>query len=125
MNKVSLTRSIHLALCLCLLMVAYGCRSSKDTTTIYNEAVDTTASNNHNDINKQDASYNLLSQVASTYKEWSDVEIPVELELLKPRNFSVSGRATMIRNQSIYISIRALGFEAANIYINNDSIYAT
>lgn len=123
MNRPIITKLFNLVVGICVVLCAYSCRSSKTATNYPTEKCDTAAceekANLHDPVAYQ------LAEVASTYKDWNDVEIPVELELLKPREFSVSGRATMVKNQSIYISIRVLGFEAANIYVNNDSIHAT
>lgn len=106
-------------LCLCLIIAITGCRSSKSTTSSNSES-------NQQKSEQEDA--NLKSRfdsVASTYMDWNDIVVPVELNLVQPKEFSITGKATMVKDESIYISIRFLGFEAANIFINNDSIYAT
>lgn len=105
-------------LCLCLIIAISGCRSSKSTS----------SNSESKRIKKEQEDVNLklrFDSVASTYMNWSDIVVPVELNLIQPKEFSISGKATMIKDESIYISIRFLGFEAANIFINNDSIYAT
>lgn len=61
-----------------------------------------------------------LSQVEN---QWQDVSMPVKCKLVKPKNISVSGKATMIRDREIKISLRMLGFEVAGLYANEDSIY--
>lgn len=38
---------------------------------------------------------------------------------------SISGRVTMIRDRSIYMSLRMIGMEVATVYVNTDSIFAT
>ena len=116
-------RFSHFILCLCAIFAMSSCRSSKTVTTTPAPSTNTTHNIHHTDTAAILASH--LSDVASSYKSWNDVEMPIELELISPRNLSISGRATMVKDKSIYISIRVLGFEAANIYINNDSIHAT
>ena len=115
-------RFSHFILCLCAIFAMSSCRSSKTVTTTPAPSTNTTHNIHHTDTAAILASH--LSDVASSYKSWNDVEMPIELELISPRNLSISGRATMVKDKSIYISIRVLGFEAANIYINNDSIHA-
>lgn len=45
--------------------------------------------------------------------EWQDLYVPVTFDLRSPKNLSLSGRATMIRNERITISLRFLGMEVA------------
>lgn len=56
--------------------------------------------------------------------QWQAVSMPVKLSLLAPVNGSLSGRATLIRDKQIYISLRMLGIEVAYLYADSDSIYA-
>ena len=66
-----------------------------------------------------------FNSTVSEYKNWKDVVVPIDLSLISPKQLSVSGRVTMVKDEFIYISIRVLGFEVANVYITNDSIYAS
>ncbi len=113
-------KAFNIILCLILLTMISGCKSSKST-------LPAMASDQY--INESnDSATSLLSNfdsVASNYKGWNDVVVPINLSLLAPKEFSVSGRATMVKDECIFISIRVFGFEAANIYINNDSIFAS
>lgn len=54
--------------------------------------------------------------------QWLNVQIPVKLSLTQPRSFSMSGRATMIRGQQIYLSMRVFGMEVATVNITPDSV---
>jgi hypothetical protein len=63
--------------------------------------------------------------VAEQTSKWSDVYIPVKVELTEPSRMSISGRATMVRDRSVYLSLRMLGMEVATVYIDADSIFAT
>jgi len=49
--------------------------------------------------------------------------MPVKVNLLEPKYMSVSGKAVMVRDKEIYISLRVLGFEAGGIYIDRDSVF--
>ncbi len=106
-------------LSVCLMLMMVGCKSSKNAMS--------STSTEIGDLGKEGA--NMLSQrfdsAISSYKDWHDVVMPVDLSLHQPKEFSVSGRATMVKDECVYISIRVLGFEAANIYITPDSIFAS
>lgn len=56
--------------------------------------------------------------------EWTDVRMPVTLSLESPKSISISGTATLVRDSSIYISLRMLGFEVVQLSIDGDSIHA-
>lgn len=99
-------------LCVVLLAVT-GCRSSK-------QAIPTTSTADGERSLSQH-----FETLAASYTDWEDVNIPVRLELESPKKMSISGRATMVRDKSVLISLRVLGMEVANLYITNDSVYAT
>ena len=61
--------------------------------------------------------------LAQTYSSWETFYAPFNLKIVRPTSFSVSGRATMVRNQYIRMSMRMLGFEVAVVHIDSDSIY--
>lgn len=65
------------------------------------------------------------SLVTNSYREWSTLSVPVKIELSKPKRFSISGRAYMERDKSVFISLRFLGMEVGTIYIDNDSLFLT
>ncbi|MBD5282781.1 MAG: DUF4292 domain-containing protein [Bacteroides sp.] len=52
--------------------------------------------------------------------QWSNVNVPVRLDLIEPQKFSLSGRLTMVRDRYALISLRMLGFEVAQIYVSPD-----
>lgn len=54
---------------------------------------------------------------------WSTVRMPVKVNLEQPMGMSFSGRATMVRDSSIHVSMRVLGMEVAVAYVNTDSLY--
>lgn len=66
----------------------------------------------------------LFEQITGTYNSWTDLYAPITLQLESPKQFSVSGRATMVNGKEIYISLRMLGMELGVIYINEQKLYA-
>lgn len=54
---------------------------------------------------------------------WHDVYMPVKVSVDKPISQSLSGRATMVRDSLVHISMRMLGFEVAVMHIENDSMW--
>lgn len=62
--------------------------------------------------------------LSNTYTEWDDVQLPVTLTMQSPQKLSISGRATMVRDQSIYFSLKfPFVGEVAQIYANADSVW--
>lgn len=61
--------------------------------------------------------------IAASYKPWTDVSVPVKLELKEPKHFSISGKASMVNGKSVYMSLRFLGMELGAVYVDTDSIY--
>lgn len=57
----------------------------------------------------------LIAQQETT---WKNVTVPVKLELLEPQKVTLNGRATMVRGEYLYISVRMLGFEVAQLYVS-------
>lgn len=55
---------------------------------------------------------------------WHDVYMPVRVSLRSPMSLSLSGRATLVRDSAIHISLRFLGIvEVAEINITTDSVF--
>lgn len=93
-------------------LLVVGCKSSKQASTdSYTETASDAAGN--------------FRLVVADYHDWHDVSMPVKLSLRQPSSMSVSGRARIIRSQSISISLRFLGMEVAQLYVDRDSIHAT
>lgn len=61
--------------------------------------------------------------IASEAGEWHDMVVPVKLSLKSPASFSLSGRATMVRDSVVYMSFRVIGFEAAVLNVTADSAF--
>ncbi|MDE6146332.1 MAG: DUF4292 domain-containing protein, partial [Muribaculaceae bacterium] len=58
------------------------------------------------------------AQISAEEATWKNVTVPVRLELLEPQKISFSGRATLVRDEYVYISVRMLGFEVAQLYVS-------
>lgn len=107
-----MSRKINLiVIILATVLAVTGCRSSKETTG---------AGASYQDMSLHER----FDALASSYSEWNDLYIPVKLELTSPKRFSVSGRATMVRNKSILISLRVFGMEVGSLYVTGDSVFA-
>lgn len=65
------------------------------------------------------------AQVQQPAATWSNFSAPVKIQLESPKKFSISGRATLVRDKSIYISLRMLGLEVGTLYVTPDSVFAT
>lgn len=65
----------------------------------------------------------LIADLAGTYSPWHDVYMPISLDLKRPVSMGISGRATMVRDSLIHISLRMLGFEVAVAHVTPDSVW--
>lgn len=61
--------------------------------------------------------------VSAANQPWHDLRIPVSLALEKPMAISASGRATMVRDSLVDISLRVFGFEVAAARLTPDSVF--
>ncbi|MDD6890128.1 MAG: DUF4292 domain-containing protein [Bacteroidales bacterium] len=93
-------------------MAMSGCRSSKTVA----------------DADSLDTTDMTLSErariVASANQPWTQLNMPVKVSVRSPQKLSLSGRIYMRRDRDIYITLRVLGMEVANMYVNSDSVYA-
>lgn len=62
--------------------------------------------------------------VVSSYGEWNMVSMPFQLRLELPEEKSISGRATMFRDENVQLSFRAMGMEVVYLYLSEDSVIA-
>ncbi len=95
-----------------LMLTLSGCHSSKSQYSGNLKAEATTANSDE-----------LFKEMAESYCDWTDLYVPINFQLLSPKQFSVSGRATMVYGKEINISLRMLGMEVAVIYVNDSSLY--
>lgn len=69
------------------------------------------------------SSHASFSEVVKQYPVWTDVEVPLNIDIASPINFNISGRAKMVRGNVVDISLRMLGFEVGRLYLNSDSVF--
>lgn len=65
-----------------------------------------------------------FGELSATYADWTDVTMPVKLQLTSPSRFSISGQAKIVNGKAMLISLRMLGLEVASVYADADSIVA-
>lgn len=66
-----------------------------------------------------------VRDVTAGYRPWTQINLPVKIAVRSPHKISLSGRIYMRRDRDIYLTLRVLGMEVANMYINSDSVYAS
>lgn len=110
MNKMKFLKYSIFGLCLAAMLALGGCKSSQ-------------GSAGQPEVPAAGAfSLNGAWQgLAGSYGQWSDVEMPVKLFLEKPSQVSISGKAVMVNGQAVSLSLRKIGFEVANIYLDGTS----
>lgn len=66
-----------------------------------------------------------INELAKSYAAhpWADVTAPVTFVLERPGRLSLSARATIIRDKSVHMSMRVLGFEVAYLHMSPDSAW--
>lgn len=75
-------------------------------------------------VNSDDAR-TAFRNLTAGYTDWKAIEVPFKVNIDKPARLSASGRAYMTRGRDIYLSIRLLGMEVANMYVTADSVFAS
>lgn len=92
------TSGILLSIAIAVAMAATGCRSNRS-------AVD-------------NAQTTPVERVETG--KWKNLYVPVTMDIIKPMEFSCSGRATMVNGESIYLSMRMFGMEVGSFYATPD-----
>ncbi|MBD5267686.1 MAG: DUF4292 domain-containing protein [Bacteroides sp.] len=98
----------HILTAIFCAMILAGCHASKKTVSVIPGDGDSRAS---------------FVGAVNRYPAWTDVEVPVGIDISSPVNFNISGRAKMVRGEVIDISLRMLGFEVGRLYLNQDSVF--
>ncbi|MDE6544037.1 MAG: DUF4292 domain-containing protein [Muribaculaceae bacterium] len=57
-------------------------------------------------------------------RDWHNVVMPARLNLEGGKSMGASGRLTMVRDESVYLSVRMLGMELFSLYAAGDSLWA-
>ncbi len=105
-------RLLYILLVTVLAMVS-SCKSSKETTSGTSAPAT---------ISTPKAA---VEAALATYSGWQYLSVPVKVEVTSPIKQSLSGRAYMVKDKSVYISMRFLGMEVATVYVTTDSVFAT
>ncbi len=93
-----------------------GCRSSKNVS-------DNRGTQSGVNVAESTANADPFDLMTASFSQWTDVNVPVSIQLVKPSKFSISGRASLVRGKSIDISLRVLGFEMGRAFITRDSAF--
>lgn len=72
-------------------------------------------------VDKSTAS-DYLKSVGELYLPWQQLKVPVSVKLNAPKSLSISGTAEMVRDSSVFISLKFIGMEVAWLYVSNDNI---
>lgn len=56
--------------------------------------------------------------------EWTDLKMPISVNVSQPKSIRISGTMSMVKDRDIHISMRFLGMEVAAAYVTGDSVYA-
>ncbi len=109
---------VYLIALLGLALFSLGsCRSSKSAAGHKETATGQSTESTEKDLRAY------LGDICSQYDDWTDVSMPVKIELQAPKRFSVSGKASMVRGRSLDFSLRFLGMEVASLKADRDSVY--
>lgn len=111
-NKLNNLKLFQAAIIVAIATLMGACSSSREATTAPAEIESGSVSEK-------------FTTLAAEYKPWTQINVPVNVNLSKPKSISASGRAYMRRGEDIYISLRVLGIEVATFYANADSVYMT
>lgn len=117
-------RHLVLSACVITLLAAGGCRSSRKAIAEVPESQvpEPVAETPVLYANTYAAQFDRL---AASYGTWTDVQMPVKADIASPVKISLSGRATLVRDKVVYLSIRMLGMEMGALYADNDSAFIT
>lgn len=105
--------ALSAAIAVTLIATLTGCRSSQSVATGDNAGTATMSLTQR------------ARAVADSYRPWTQLNLPLKVAVKSPQKLSLSGRIYMRRDRDIYITLRVLGMEVANMYVNSDSVYAS
>ncbi|MDO4320214.1 MAG: DUF4292 domain-containing protein [Bacteroidales bacterium] len=101
---------LALAAAVCVALMTQSCSSTRRAASTPSAPVAVTAAN-------------LTSVMAASYGQWQDLYVPFKLRLESPARFSCSGRATMVRGQSLHMSLRVFGMEVAVVHADKETAW--
>ena len=65
-----------------------------------------------------------LAALAAETLSWENVSLPAKITVTAPSKAGISARVTMVRDRSVDVSVRILGFEVAYLIADTDSVHA-
>lgn len=111
------TAYLLLAVAAAGLLLATACGSAKkNTKTGAYQAAETRPEEPRNTIEGE------FAALANSYADWTDVSLPVKVQLNQPKRLSVSGTAKMVRGKALSVSLRIFGIEVGSMYADQDSV---
>lgn len=111
------TAYLLLAVAAAGLLLATACGSAKkNTKTGAYQAAETRPEEPRNTIEGE------FAALANSYVDWTDVSLPVKVQLNQPKRLSVSGTAKMVRGKALSVSLRIFGIEVGSMYADQDSV---
>lgn len=101
-----------------------ACKSGKNTaaTTYTPQAATATHTSDGPKVSKNSNLTEDFAAMASAYKPWTDVSLPVKVALEKPKKLSVTGTLTMSYGKAVSLSLKMLFVEVATVYADTDSV---
>lgn len=116
-NKIRINKLIPIIVFLVAGLLGASCSSRRST------AGSATTTGNIEPLPSPESPVTALSMTYAALPSWDTFYAPFSVKLSQPMNLSVSGRATMVRNESIHLSLRVLGMEVAVVHIDADSVW--
>ncbi len=105
LSKISILLSVF------VLALLSGCRSPKQAAPAIDKSLITGGVAN-------------FQSIISSYGDWSEMAVPVKMQLRQPISASISGTLTMKKDSYIHFSAKVLGLEIGSVMITGDSIFA-
>lgn len=117
-NRFAMKRKvIYQVICGALALLACACSSQR-------AVAPATPDTGGNDIPAAaSTSQQVFQTMTAGAKEWKNVSVPAKINLEAPAKLSVSARVVMVRDKSIDVSVRMLGFEVGYIVADCDSVH--
>ena len=109
--------------CILLIAAASACKSSKKAVSAPNDY--TPAAPSVKAVPEKHVTASLdddYRAMTGAYSPWTDVTVPVKVQITKPKKLSVSGTLTMAYGKALSLSLKMLFFEVATVYADNDSV---
>ena len=115
----------HTILTMAILLLMTACHSTKQSPSQdYAPASEVSNQTGKTADVTPSAPVGITQGLAAQYdNSWTDLSVPVTLNVVTPASRSISGRVTMVRDRNIRISATVLGMEIGAVYIDKDSVF--